>query len=165
MSRWVRGTQWGKSRRIAIIAFSTRTLLARCEWHRWFILTFSLGGLYIFFCWGPFNFLFWIFYLFFLHTCTLAQGQFTSSCRGLWSVLEGRRTFSLQKCLYHKIFSVKYVCIRKYFLFKNVCIRKHFPFKNVCIRKYFLFKNVVFENICYMENIFAWCSMICVLKN
>ena len=32
---------------------------------------------------------------------------------------------------------------------------EHFPFKNVCIRKYFLFKNVVFENICYMENIFA----------
>jgi len=27
----------------------------------------------------------------------MAQGQFTSSCRGLWSVLEGRRTFSLQK--------------------------------------------------------------------
>ena len=28
----------------------------------------------------------------------MAQGQFTSSCQGLWSVLEGSRTFSLEKC-------------------------------------------------------------------
>ena len=28
----------------------------------------------------------------------MAQGQFTSTCQGLWSVLEGSRTFSLQKC-------------------------------------------------------------------
>lgn len=27
----------------------------------------------------------------------MAQGQFTGSCRGLWSVLEGKRTFSLNK--------------------------------------------------------------------
>jgi len=27
----------------------------------------------------------------------MAQGQFTSSCQGLWSVLEGSRTFSLEK--------------------------------------------------------------------
>jgi hypothetical protein len=27
----------------------------------------------------------------------MAQGQFTSTCQGLWSVLEGSRTFSLQK--------------------------------------------------------------------
>ena len=26
------------------------------------------------------------------------QGQFAASCQGLWSVLEGSRTFSLQKC-------------------------------------------------------------------
>ena len=27
----------------------------------------------------------------------MSQGQFTSSCQGLWSVLEGSRTFTLQK--------------------------------------------------------------------
>ena len=32
------------------------------------------------------------------NTIKMSQGQFTSSCQGLWSVLEGRRTFSLQKC-------------------------------------------------------------------
>ena len=28
----------------------------------------------------------------------MSQGQFSASCQGLWSVLEGSRTFSLQKC-------------------------------------------------------------------
>ena len=27
----------------------------------------------------------------------MAQGQFTSSCQGLWSVMEGSRTFTLKK--------------------------------------------------------------------
>ena len=27
----------------------------------------------------------------------MSQGQFTSSCQGLWSVMEGSRTFTLQK--------------------------------------------------------------------
>ena len=31
------------------------------------------------------------------NTMRMAQGQFSASCQGLWSVLEGSRTFSLQK--------------------------------------------------------------------
>lgn len=31
------------------------------------------------------------------HQMAMSQGQFTSSCQGLWSVLEGSRTFTLQK--------------------------------------------------------------------
>ena len=32
------------------------------------------------------------------NTMKMSQGQFTSSCQGLWSVLEGSRTFTLEKC-------------------------------------------------------------------
>ena len=41
----------------------------------------------------------------------MAQGQFTSTCQGLWSVLEGSRTFSLQKCMnIWKMVVTEFVC-------------------------------------------------------
>ena len=59
----------------------------------------------------------------------MAQGQFTSSCQGLWSVLEGSRTFSLQKCRTFYYLSRPLIllilvakpesCTLPYFLIKN----------------------------------------------
>ena len=31
----------------------------------------------------------------------MSQGQYSGTCQGLWSVLEGSRTFSLKKCMIH----------------------------------------------------------------
>ena len=59
----------------------------------------------------------------------MAQGQFTSTCQGLWSVLEGSRTFSLQKCRTFYYLSRSLIlfvlvakpesCALPYFLLKN----------------------------------------------
>ena len=58
----------------------------------------------------------------------MAQGQFTSTCQGLWSVLEGSRTFSLQKCITFKRLAVSEMfvlvakpesCTLPYFLIQN----------------------------------------------
>ena len=35
----------------------------------------------------------------------MSQGQFSASCQGLWSVLEGSRTFSLKRREYQLMFS------------------------------------------------------------
>ena len=148
MSRWVRGTQWGKSRRIAIIAFSTRTLLARCEWHRWFILTFSLGGLYIFSAEGQLTFCFEFFTFF---SCTLAHLHRANSpplagACGLFS--RGGEHFPF-----------KNVCITNFFqlnMFENIFSSKMFVSENIFPSKMFVLENIFSSKMLYLKIFAIW---------